>query len=36
MKTKTSILEHIKFAVTSISLLGAWCLAMLWLLTVNR
>jgi len=36
MKTKTSILEHIKFAATTISLLSAWCLAMLWLLTINR
>ncbi len=36
MKTKTSILEHVKFVATTVSLLSAWCLAMLWLLTINR
>lgn len=36
MKIKTSILEHVKFVVTTVSLLSAWCLAMLWLLTINR
>jgi hypothetical protein len=36
MKIKTSILEHVKFAITVTSLLSAWCLTMLWLLTINR
>ena len=33
---KTSMWEHLKFAFTVVSLMSAWCVAMLWLLTVNR
>ena len=28
--------EHLKFTFAATSLISAWCLAMLWLLTVNR
>lgn len=36
MKTKTSILEHLKFMVVTISLMTAWCAAIIWLATLNQ
>jgi len=36
MKAKTSVLDHIKFAVMVVGLMSSWVVAMLWLLTINR
>jgi len=36
MKTKTSVLDHIKFTVVVISLMASWTAAITWLATINQ
>ena len=33
---KTSIIEHLKFAFVVVSLMSAWCAAIIWLATLGN
>ena len=36
MKTKTTVLEHVKFVTLVVSLMSCWTAAIVWLATINQ